>query len=1038
MNAWDHTVLARALAIAAAFVLSGVGGPAAAQTASLVPPPRTIADITAILDQEKPDAGKLAKLATEADAIPPRSPGGLAQFLYNRAQARAALGRTREATVDTEAAIKASQGADYVDEVSRYENYLIRLLRVAGEQRRAIELMNGQMRNFESKNRGRLFNLNLMMTVSYLNLSDVPRAESYAQRNRALLVESRKWQNFGIYGSNWNAQVEDGNGRIFEAHGRFADAEKAYHRSADLYRDALTRVPQYQTPPPRGAMENAIDWNTAFEGRVKAKQGRVAEGEVDVRRALLGRLSAVGKYHPDTAGILGILAWVLGEQGRNAEAEQLVRSIIEIYKGMIFPDDSPPAVGARVHLATALNAQRRFEDAAKVYQEVDGLISNWEPSRRDAIGSNLARVSVLLGTGSPTDALQMANNMLEREKARSGENSFGTALARGFVAMSLARGNRAGEAVTEFRAAVPPLLAASRQNIDEDGATAVARETRVRLIVESYLALLARAPALAGADIGEETFGLADVVRGHAVERALAASSLRAAAKDPQLADLVRKGQDLKKEISAEIGTLNNLLALPPDERDPAALKSSQELITKLQATEAAARKDVLRRFPDYANLVDPPPVTSGELRQALRDDEVLLSFYFGRQNGFVWAFRKQGPIRFARLDMTARQLDAMVSKLRDALEPQAATIADIPPFDVAAAHELFKQLLEPVQDGWRDAKNLIVVTNGALGLLPLSLLPTAPAEVKRDDDPPFSSYRAVPWLARTHAVTIVPSASALRTLRRSPPGKATRQPLIAFGDPVFNQEQAAEATPSAVDVAEATVASRGVPLKRRSSPQLDDKTSARLAMLPRLPDTAEELKSISLALEADPSKALFLGKDANERKVKSADLSKYKIIAFATHGLVPGEIDGLTQPALALSAPDVAGVDGDGLLTMEEILGLRLDADWVVLSACNTGTGAGAGAEAASGLGRAFFYAGTRALLVTNWSVHSQSARELTTDLFRRQATDSNLTRGEALRQAMMGLVDGPGYLDEQGRTLFTYAHPLFWAPYTIIGDGG
>jgi Uncharacterized protein conserved in bacteria len=112
--------------------------------------------------------------------------------------------------------------------------------------------------------------------------------------------------------------------------------------------------------------------------------------------------------------------------------------------------------------------------------------------------------------------------------------------------------------------------------------------------------------------------------------------------------------------------------------------------------------------------------------------------------------------------------------------------------------------------------------------------------------------------------------------------------------------------------------------------------------MLPRLPDTAEELKSISLALQADPSKALFLGKDANERKVKSTDLSKFKIVAFATHGLVPGEIDGLTQPALALSAPDVAGVDGDGLLTMEEVLGLRLDADWVVLSACNTGTGAG------------------------------------------------------------------------------------------------
>jgi CHAT domain-containing protein len=122
----------------------------------------------------------------------------------------------------------------------------------------------------------------------------------------------------------------------------------------------------------------------------------------------------------------------------------------------------------------------------------------------------------------------------------------------------------------------------------------------------------------------------------------------------------------------------------------------------------------------------------------------------------------------------------------------------------------------------------------------------------------------------------------------------------------------------------------------------------------------------------------------------------------------------------------------------MEEILGLKLDADWVVLSACNTGSGAVAGAEAASGLGRAFFYAGTRALLLTNWSVHSESARKLITDLFKRQADDARLTRGEALRQAMMALADGPGYVGTDGKTEFAYAHPLFWAAYTIIGDGG
>lgn len=152
----------------------------------------------------------------------------------------------------------------------------------------------------------------------------------------------------------------------------------------------------------------------------------------------------------------------------------------------------------------------------------------------------------------------------------------------------------------------------------------------------------------------------------------------------------------------------------------------------------------------------------------------------------------------------------------------------------------------------------------------------------------------------------------------------------------------------------------------------------------------------------------------------------------------MPGELNGLTQPALALTAPEVAGVDGDGLLTMEEVLALKLNADWVVLSACNTGTGAGAGAEAASGIGRAFFYAGARTLLLTNWSVHSASASELVTDIFRRQAAEPQLARAEALRQAMLALMDGPGSTDPTGNTQFSYAHPLFWGPYTIVGEGG
>jgi CHAT domain-containing protein len=171
---------------------------------------------------------------------------------------------------------------------------------------------------------------------------------------------------------------------------------------------------------------------------------------------------------------------------------------------------------------------------------------------------------------------------------------------------------------------------------------------------------------------------------------------------------------------------------------------------------------------------------------------------------------------------------------------------------------------------------------------------------------------------------------------------------------------------------------------------------------------------------------------------IKSMDLSNARIVMFATHGLVPGDLTGLNQPALALSSPDVTGNAADGLLTVEDILSLRLNADWVVLSACNTASAQGAGAEAVSGLGRAFFYAGTRALLVSNWPVETVSARSLTTDLFRRQVEKPSLSRAEALRQAELALIDGPGPTGPDGKQLFAYAHPIFWAPFSLVGDGG
>ena len=207
----------------------------------------------------------------------------------------------------------------------------------------------------------------------------------------------------------------------------------------------------------------------------------------------------------------------------------------------------------------------------------------------------------------------------------------------------------------------------------------------------------------------------------------------------------------------------------------------------------------------------------------------------------------KTGPVAFAAIKASSGDIESKIRKLWEALEPQAAMISDIPPFDLKLAYEIYSLLLKPVESGWKSAKKLIVVTNGALGLLPLSLLPTAPVELAPEDDPLFSGYRGVPWLARTHAVTTVPSGAALRTLRQLPAAKPNRGELVAFGDPYFSKDQQAEAeqAETKVQVADAgTNLTRGMPLKRRSSPKLEGVDSAELGLLPRLPDTAEELKS--------------------------------------------------------------------------------------------------------------------------------------------------------------------------------------------------
>jgi CHAT domain-containing protein len=1004
----------------------------AQSSAAFVAPPRSIADITAILDQEKPDAVKRAAREAEAKAEPPAGTQGqaLGQFYHRRCQANVAIGRTRDAIADCEKSV--SLGGDYANHVSRVQQVLETQYRNIGDYKAAEKVLGEMIANFSNQGKGRLPNLFLRGTVGALQNGDLPRAQNYVNRANSILAESKNWNNVDRFRSSWESNVEQARARLNENRGLHREAEAGYRRARMLSVDAMGKAPSWPSPPPREQFEQQHDYLTAFEGRTKYKQGRLAEAEVDIRRALLSRLKTSGKYNVDTAQVITTFAQLMNEQARWTDAEKLLRMAVEVYETLGYPDDANAMVTARYLLAASLYTQRRYDEANAVYAQVDEGTKNWHETRRNRFRYGWSRIFTAYSTRDHEKGIALAREFVAKEKKRVGDKHYDAAMAQAMLGAGLAFARKDAEAAEQFKTAIPILLNTQRETSDDE-TVAAAADGRLQNVFEAYIAMLSRSR---DTNAASEAFRAAERIRSGSVERALAASSARAAAKDPALAELARQEQDLQKQIGAQLGALNNMLGLAPEEREEKAVKELQADIDKLRTARNTARRDMEKRFPEYADLISPKPSTVDDIRTSLKSDEAFLSFYFGRRSSFVWAVPKQGPVAFSLISMNARAFETKAKTLRESLESNAATISDIPAFDLAAAHDIYNQLLKPVEAGWKPAKRLIVVTNGALGLLPLSLLPTAPAALKGDSEPLFADYRNVPWLAKTHAVTMVPSANALRTLRGLPVASATREKFIGFGDPFFNAKQAGE--PQTFQVAAAgEMTTRGVPLLRRAAPQ-SGVDSAELGLLPRLPDTADELKSIALALETDPVKVLHLGKAANERAVKGRDLSRYRIVAFATHGLVPGELDGLTQPALALSAPSVADVDGDGLLTMEEILGLKLNADWVVLSACNTGAGAGAGAEAASGLGRAFFYAGTRALLVTNWSVHSESARVLVTDLFARQAKDPKLARGDALRQAMLALMDGPGFTDASGKTVFAYAHPMFWAPYTIIGDGG
>lgn len=517
--------------------------------------------------------------------------------------------------------------------------------------------------------------------------------------------------------------------------------------------------------------------------------------------------------------------------------------------------------------------------------------------------------------------------------------------------------------------------------------------------IEGYLALLFEQIGDGNAALLEEAFIVSQLGQTPAAGRAVTQTAARLAETDPAVREATRALQDALKnrqDAQYELGLEQNKPANQRNADREEALKARLRT-----AAEAYQRQEerLQAQFPRYGRLVTPTPLKSAEAAKLLRQGEALVRMLPGARATWVFLVKADGTLRGVAAPLPDRQLTAQVEQLRMGVDASAGRAPD---FDLAQAYDLYQQLLGSLDVELTGVQHLIVAPGGALLSLPPALLVRRPPLEPHD-------YRRAAWLVRDMALSVLPSVVALEQFRTVAASSQAKQSFIGFGDPVFT------VPPGQL---------RGDVERGVQACPLDADTLNQLA---RLPETANELRALASTLGADRERDVVLNRQATIAAVQTRPLQDYRIIAFATHALLPGELDCLTEPALALTPGGVARGSDNGLLRASAIADLKLDAEWVLLSACNTaGTGKGGlRGEGLSGLATAFFYAGTRALLASHWYVFSQPTVLLTTRTFESFRKAPQQGRAEALRQAQLALLDDP-----------QMAHPVFWAAFTLIGE--
>ncbi|MBM3555628.1 MAG: CHAT domain-containing protein, partial [Alphaproteobacteria bacterium] len=933
-----------------------------------------------------------------ANAEPPNTRDGrtLAEFYHRRALARRAIGQTPQAAEDHRRAIevaprnmgggggggpRAGGGGAGGDALDRGQIYFeaARTAFVLGHDRETIELLGEARAALRPQQWIRATHYAYNHARRLAEIGRFDEAEKAARDAEAAVSSGVVWPSIPA------SRIAEARSSAFQVRALVFDARGRHAEAEPYYRQALAAISGVEAGlDSRMFRDNGrqVMFRLLFS-RSLLTQGRLTEAEALAREAL-AHLQQQSRPAPEIiTGVQVTLGQALTAQGRYRDAEALYTRALDIAT----ETRSQGRGLARFSLAALQALQGRWEDAAKSYAFITQQVET-QGRDRQKLDSDLDRVTALamIRDGQAAAAAALASRHWNEVY---GPNHLQTRRAEALRGLALLRTGDQAEGRRLLENHVPNLLETSADTSDMGDRPA--EDARNTVLVEALMTALAE---VAGEDrpTFERLFRLAQSARDRSVTRALAAAATRFSAGDSDLARLLRDEQDTGRRLAA----IEKLLAGGARDLDRAALRADAD---RLRAAHRTLIGEVERRYPAYSTLVEPQPIDATNAARALRPDEALLVFRLGGENGFVFALRQDGRRGFAKIGKGRAALAADIEAVRATLAPTGPTLGDLPDYDLAAAHRLYGDLIAPVAGALDGAKRVLVVPDGPLGALPLALLVTAPTAPPAEDRILFGKYRKVPWLGRQAAFAVLPSVATLPLMANLPPGDAGRQAFLGFGNPKFAAD--------APDAKPTQLASRGGPAKsvpaalRAVRVVGKDEADARAASPPavselsELPDTADELEEIAASLGADRGRDVVLGVKASPDAVRRADLLRRRVVAFATHGLIPGDLAGLAEPALALT-PAAAGGSGDGLLRMSEIAGLRLDADWVVLSACNSGAGKGAGAEAVSGLGRAFLYAGARSVLVTNWAVESSSARALTTDLFRRQSADPKLASSE------------------------------------------